>query len=313
MRNRQFRSHARTGPVLRARRGAGIVLVGLAVLSGGCRGPVPPPPPSPGSAVGPPGSEAPRDSGPALADPRDVDGLLVAVGGRLQVTLGTGAPVPFDGPPIAVRSVTAAGREVFVVDARGQAWRSVDPRSGPRDWQPQVLPRASGAGPLIALAPDRARLAVASGELQGQRFTVVLAGLVDASEQVLAVDRGLNGTPSWVGPGTVAVNSIGSTGAAGFILIDVPSGALRDGPAVGPALASSADGGVVAVIDAAGGSVLVGDRALLGARPGPVTRIPACRRGWCGRSRAQRRRAAPGNPAPSRDGLRLPDRPSGDP
>jgi hypothetical protein len=84
---------------------------------------------------------------------------------------------------------------------------------------------------------------------------------VDARERrTIRVERGLNGSPVWLGPSLVAVNVIGKDQQSGFAIVDLATARSTDAASVGYTLAASSDGRRIAVDDARTGDVLVGER-----------------------------------------------------
>lgn len=233
---------------LRTRRSRAIVAAGLLVAATGCGRVVPettPPTTVPSSAV-------------LAADP-DLDGLLVAAGGRLLVTDATGGLVEFDPAADIVSSVTAAAGMIVALEASGQAtvldvtaptpgWAALDLPTGP----PAVVR-------LVALAPSGSELAIVAGDPQAASFVLTILDVRTSAPRVIPVKRGLNGPPSWLGPGTIAVDVIRDPGHSGIVTIDLGSGALTDLPGPGSIVVSSTDQAHLAIDDPASGDVLLGD------------------------------------------------------
>jgi hypothetical protein len=227
------------------------VIAATASLAG-CAKPTMPSPASPpaSSIAGPVGPSA---EAPALG------GLLVAAGGALQV-VEAGVLAPFDGADARSVEVVAARGVVVVVDDAGRLLRSAPAATGSRTWQPVPMPRGRDPNPrLIGLSPAGTTLALAFGQLQATSFDLAIADLAGGSARTIAVERGLDGPPTWIGDATVAVHAIRDGQRSGFTWIDLGSGAVRDVPSYGVAVAASADGRRVAFDEATSGDVLVGD------------------------------------------------------
>jgi hypothetical protein len=206
--------------------------------------------------------------------PPSVDGLLVATGGPLQVTDGSGDLVPFDGPTDPVIAVTASDGQVVVATAGGKV-RTSSGSETPRVWKDVVIPVARGTGfPLMAVSPLGQKLALAVGELQGTTFDLVIVDVGLATSQSIRVERGLNGPPAWIGPGIVALNVIRADGESAIATIDIGSGAVTDGAIPGRVVSATIVGKLVAVDDPGSGDVLVGETGTVGTGPRDrVTRL----------------------------------------
>jgi len=190
-----------------------------------------------------------------------VGGLVVAAGGRLAITDAAGALAPFDGPAEPVVAVTASGGHVVAATAAGALVTRSGTASQPRVWAAVSAPAGMATGPpLIALSPLGTVLAVAVGALQGERFDLALVDLGTCTSRTIAVARGLNGGPSWIGPTTVTVDVIGPAGNAEIASIDAGGGGVTDETVTAVAISATADGQRVAVDDPSG-DVLVGDAA----------------------------------------------------
>jgi hypothetical protein len=203
-------------------------------------------------------------------------GLLVADGGPLLVTDLTGSLGPFDGPRGPVARVVASDGVVVAVDPSGAAVTS-DGSASPRTWRDLLLPSDAAPGvPLVALSPLGKALAVAIGPPQGSSFDLAIQPLGVGNASTIHVERGLNGPPSWIGPGTVAIDVIEADGMAAIATIDVGTGVVTDRAGPGTTISSSLDAAHVAFDDPASGDVLVGDRAAWQhGPPGGLARIAA--------------------------------------
>jgi hypothetical protein len=189
-------------------------------------------------------------------------GLLVATGGPLQVTDSTGTLMPFDGPGEPVVMVGASEGRVVAATNDGRLLASVTTTGSGQPWTLLPVPFDLAAGsPLVALSPHGGELAIAVGELQDERFDLVVVDVGTAASRSIPVDRGLNGPPSWIGPTSVAIDVIRPSGESGLASIDVASGAVADLPGDSRLATSTLDGRTVA-IDAPSGAVLVGAAAL---------------------------------------------------
>ena len=228
-----------------------ILAVGLLVAATGCGRTSPATPtPTPGSAI--PASAAPA------AEP-DLDGLLVASGGQLLVTDDQGGLIPFDPPANAINSVTASAGVIVALDESGQA-TLLDSTSPTPTWTALDLPAGPPAAVrLVALAPSGSQLAVVAGVPQAASFTLTIVDVRTGTSRVIPVQRGLNGLPSWLGPGTIAIDVIRDPGHSGIATIDLGSGALTDQPGPGTVVVSSTDRAHLAIDDPATGDVLLGD------------------------------------------------------
>lgn len=191
--------------------------------------------------------------------PPSVDGLLVAGGGPLQVTDGSGRLVAFDGPAGPVIAVTASGGHVVAATAEGLLLSSSG-SGGPRAWQEARVPAGARTGfPLIALSPLGKQFAMAVGEPQGTSFDIVIVQMGVWANRSITVQRGLNGPPTWIGPGTIAIDVIKPNGASAIATIDVGSGAVTDDAFGGRVVSATLDAKLVAADDPETGEVLVGD------------------------------------------------------
>jgi hypothetical protein len=201
-------------------------------------------------------------AGCGTAPPRAVDGLLVAAGGQLLISDGSVDLVAFDGPPDPVVAVTASGGRVVAATAGGGLTTSSSSAGQPRAWGNLVRPPGLAAGPpLMALSPLGRELALAVGELQGERFDLVLVDIGTGTSRPIAVERGLNGPPAWLGPATIAIDVIGPAGNSEIATIDVTgSSGVTDESVAATVVSATADGLRVAFDDPSG-DVLVGDAA----------------------------------------------------
>jgi hypothetical protein len=206
--------------------------------------------------------------------PPEIDGLLVAAGGPLLVTDGSGALVDFDGPSDPIVAVAASsGRAVAAVG--GGTFLASDGSSTPRRWTVVAVPtRKAIVVPLLALSPRGKELIVAAGEPAGTTFELVILDLASGAARSVSVQRGLNGPPSWIGPTMIAVDVIKPNGESGIAAIDALTGALTDDVFSGTSVSASDDRRHVALDDPATGDVLVGDldERVLGA-PQRATRL----------------------------------------
>jgi hypothetical protein len=190
-----------------------------------------------------------------------IDRLLVATGGLLQVTDASGTLVPFDGPPDPVVAVTASDGHVVAATAGGALMTSNGSSGPPRTWRGLDVPAAAGGGPpLIALSPLGREIALAVGDPQGARFDLIVLDVGTGTSRSIAVERGLNGPPSWIGPSTVAIDVIGADGESELAMIDVERTAMAEVAVAARALSATLDGQRIAVDDP-GGDVLIGDVA----------------------------------------------------
>lgn len=242
----------RSGRRLHGPRHSGAILaVGLLIAATGC-GPAVPKTATPGTG-GP-------ESGVPAAEP-DLDGLLVAGGGRLLVTDATGRLVEFDPAADIVSSVTASAGVIVALGASGQT-TLLDGSAPVPTWTALDLPTDPPAAVrLVALSPSGSELAIAAGNPQGASFVLTIAEVRMGASRVIPVKRGLNGPPSWLGPGTIAVDVVRDPGHSGIATIEVASGVLIDHPGPGSILVSSTDQAHVAIDDPASGDVLLGDVA----------------------------------------------------
>jgi hypothetical protein len=187
-----------------------------------------------------------------------VDGLLVATGGPLRVTDATGALVPFDGPADPVVAVSASDGSVVATTVEG-AFVTSNGSSPKRTWRAVDVPLGEATDVrLAALAPLGGELAVAVGDPQGAGFELIVIDVGLGTTRSFAIDRGLNGPPSWIGPGTVALDVIKPDGESGQATIDTHSGAVTDDALDGRVSAATYDRVHLAVDDPTNGDVLVG-------------------------------------------------------
>lgn len=239
------------------------------VLAGACsRSPVP-------TLVSPGTAGTASAAVPPSVAPLGVDGLLVAADGPLQVTTPDGELVAFDDRLDPVVEVAAGSGGIVVIGRDLLAWWAPDPGAGRRAWQRLALPTDDRSErPLISLDARGGTLALATGELQGQAFDLVLIDPSNGTSRPIPVVGGLNGGPVWLEPGVVAINVIGPDQHAGFSRVDTSTGAGTDLPSFGSVLAASADGSVVALDDGRTGDVLVGAASdLTEARLAAMTRL----------------------------------------
>ncbi|HEY8988266.1 MAG TPA: hypothetical protein VIM39_04540 [Candidatus Limnocylindrales bacterium] len=190
-----------------------------------------------------------------------IDRLLVATGGPLQVTDASGTLVRFDGPPDPVIAVTASDGHVVAATAGGALVTSNGSSGPPRTWRGLDVPAAAGgAPPLIALSPLGRELALAVGDPQGARFDLIVVDVGMGTSRSIAVERGLNGPPSWIGPSTVAMDVIGADGESKIAMIDVERTTIDERAVASRVLSATLDGKRIAVDDPSG-DVLIGDVA----------------------------------------------------
>jgi hypothetical protein len=235
------------------RRARAILAVGLLVATAGCGRT------SPAAPTPTPGSAAPA-SAALLVEP-GLDGLLVAAGGRLLVTDDQGGLVAFEPAADVVSSVTASAGMIVALDPSGNA-TILDATAPAPSWTALDMPAGPPAAVrLVALAPSGSELATVAGDPQGASFVLTILDVRTGASRAIPVERGLNGPPSWLGPGTVAVDVIRDPGPSGIATIDLGSGVLTDRPGPGSVVVSSADQAQLAIDDPATGDVLVGDVA----------------------------------------------------
>ncbi len=257
----------------------GLIVASLLVLvSAACR-PEPPPSatapatsPASSPAGSPAGSPASRSAGLAAHD-----GLLVAAGGPLQIMTADGSLGTFDERAEPVVEVSAGGGVVIVVDPASLAWLGTSGGANQVAWRRFELPTDEHSQrPLLAVSPDGATIALATGPLQGRSFNLVLIDVASHASRSIPVDRGLNGPPAWLGLGSIAINVLGHDLHAGFVTVDATTGVVSDLPTVGFSIATSADGLAVALDESSTGDALVGTRANLDAgNVAGMTRIPS--------------------------------------
>ena len=207
--------------------------------------------------------------------PPSSDRLLVASGGFLQVIDGSGRLGAFDGPAGPVIAVTASGGYVVAATAEGPLVTSSG-SGGTRTWREVPGPLRAGTGfPLMALSPLGQELAMAIGEPQGTSFEVEIIQMGVWTSRSITVERGLNGRPTWIGPGTVAIDVIKADGGSAIATIDVGSGAVTDDAFGGHLVSATLDAKQVAVDDPVTGEVLVGEAGDAGGldATAPVTHL----------------------------------------
>ena len=255
-------------PPLQSRHRRAAVAVALTVLSLGCdaRPPDPVPSSSGASPVAPSSSAAPSTAG-----------LLVANGGPIRITDANGRLVDFAGPTEPVERLSAAGGTVVAVTAGGGLFQS---RPGAADTPGEWREIHAAIGPvgrirLPAVGPSGTELTVATGDLQAASFELVIVDLATATSRAIHVDRGLDGSPAWLGPRRIALDAIRPNGAAMLVIIDPASGALCVPAITATVVSATQDGGLLAVDDPSTGDVLVGDTDGTGGgwAPGQPSRI----------------------------------------
>jgi hypothetical protein len=174
------------------------------------------------------------------------------------VTDASGSPVSFDGPADPVVAVTASVGHVVAATAGG-ALTASDGDGTSRMWRALAVPTSLGDGrPLMALSPLGRELALAIGDPQGERFDLVIIDVATGASRTIAVERGLNGPPSWIGTSAVAIDVIGPEGNSEIATIDTGRGAITDAVVAAGLISATADGLRVAVDDPSG-DVLIGD------------------------------------------------------
>jgi len=189
------------------------------------------------------------------------DQLLVATGGPLQVTDRSGTLVPFDGPADPVVAVTASAGHVVAATAGGVLTASSDAGVPPRSWRALNVPTSLGNGlPLMALSPLGKELALTIGNPQGERFDLLILDVASGTSRTIAVERGLNGPPCWIGATDVAIDVIGPDGNSEIATIDKGRGAITDA-SVGPGMVSATADGLRVAVDDPSGDILIGDLA----------------------------------------------------
>ena len=190
------------------------------------------------------------------------EALLIALGGRLQVTTVDGSLVEVDGPDPPIVDVSAGGGRVLAIDARSQAWLGESTTGEPWSWSAVSLPKAPrNEPPLVAISPTGTTLALLVGRAQGSSFDLELVELGSGDRRSITVERGLDGPPIWLGPSVVAVHVIRDRGDSGFVLIDLPTEVATDVFSTGVTLGASGDGASIAIDEETSGDVLVGERS----------------------------------------------------
>jgi hypothetical protein len=112
----------------------------------------------------------------------------------------------------------------------------------------------------MALSPIGKELAFAVGDPQGERFDLVILDVATGASRAIAVEPGLNGPPSWIGPSAVAIGVIGPDGNSEIATLDVNRGGVTDASAAAGVISATVDGLRVAVDDPSG-DVLIGKTA----------------------------------------------------
>jgi hypothetical protein len=238
------------------RRAVLILVAALPSLATGCARPDPANPSAGATESGGVGPESSVAAGvPAL------DGLLVATGGQLLASDADGALIAFEPAPDRADAVTASAGVIVVTDAAGETML-LDTTAPARVWETvELTADLPGSVRLTALAPSGRELAIVTGDPQGSSFALGRLDLRTGTSKTISVTRGLNGPPSWLGPGTVAVDVIRNAGQSGIAMIDLRTGVVADQPGPATMAVSSLDGGVLAIDDSASGDVLIGDLA----------------------------------------------------
>jgi hypothetical protein len=196
------------------------------------------------------------------------EGLLVASGGSLLRLDAAGVLQPVAAAPGGLRHVAAAGRSVVAVtedgqvlaataggpSANGLAWRALD-----------VTTPDGGFTAGIDVSPDGASLAVVRAHEEPDRLELVVVDLRTGDSSTRSLDLGANGPPSWLTNDEVALEVVGTDGAAKVVAVGV--GGDGDGTTPpdesrsrGFALAAAPDGLTIAVADDAASGVVVRDR-----------------------------------------------------
>jgi hypothetical protein len=190
-----------------------------------------------------------------------IDGLLVATGGPLRIIDAGGGLGPFQPATDDVSAVTASAGVIVTIDGSGRtavldataqapAWTALDLPTDPR-----------GAVRLVALAPSGSELAIVAGDPQGVSFVLTTLDVRTGASRAIPVERGLNGPPSWLGPGTIAVDVIRDAGHSGIATIELGTGVVADRPGPGSIVVSSTARDRLAIDDPTTGDVLLGDVA----------------------------------------------------
>jgi hypothetical protein len=205
-----------------------------------------------------PGSPAPASAAPSLAP--EMDGLLVATGGPLRILDGGGL-VPFQPGNHDAGAVTASAGVIVTIDSSGRA-ALLDAAAPAPAWSALDLPTDPRAAVRLAnLAPSGSELAIVAGDPQGASFVLTILDVRTGASRAIPVARGLNGPPSWLGPGTIAVDVIRDAGHSGIATIELGTGVVTDRPGAGSIVVSSTDRARLAIDDPATGDVLLGDVA----------------------------------------------------
>ena len=228
-----------------------VVTMVFAAFALGCEPRPPAPAVSPGVAsVAPPVPAAPSTAG-----------LLVADGGPIRITDENAQLVDFAGPTNPVDRVSAASGTVVAIAAGGILLQTrLDGSDRPSTWQEIRAPIGpAGGNRFPAVSPSGTDLVVATGELQAASFELVIVDLAMDTSRSIHIDRGLDGSPSWLGPRRIAVDAIQPNGAAALVIINPASGELSVPPIVATVIAATPDGRRLAADDPKTGDVLVGD------------------------------------------------------
>jgi hypothetical protein len=233
------------------RRLRAILAVGLLAIPTGCGRTTP--------DTARPGSAAPASAVSSLSP--GMDGLLVATGGPLGIIDAGGFLVPFQPANDDVSGVTASAGVIVTMDGPGRA-TLLDAAAPAPAWTALELPTDPRAAVrLAALAPSGAELAIVAGDPQGVAFVLTILDVRTGESRAIPVARGLNGPPSWLGPGTIAVDVIRDAGRSGIATIELGTGVVTDRPGPGSIAVSSTDRARLAIDDPATGDVLFGDVA----------------------------------------------------
>jgi hypothetical protein len=238
------------------RRAALFLIAALPSLATGCARPDPA---NPSTAATVSGGVNPEPS--AAAGVPTLDGLLVATGGQLLASDADGALSAFEPAPDRADAVTASAGVIVVTDAAGETML-LDTTAPAPAWETVELPAdMPGSVRLTAIAPSGRELAIVTGDPQGSSFALARLDLRTGTSIAISMTRGLNGPPSWIGTGTIAVDVIRNAGQSGIAMIDLRTGVVADQPGPATMAVSSLDGGVLAIDDPATGDVLIGDLA----------------------------------------------------
>lgn len=187
--------------------------------------------------------------------------LIVASGGILRSIGRDGTLADEPGAPSAVRFVSAAAGVIAVTTADDALFVSASPSGGgSRAWRelPIGAPGPGRPPAGIDVPGDGGRVAIVRGDPGTPALDLVTVDVASGKADVVGVPLAANGGPSWA-DGRLILQVIGRDQHSGIAIVDPLTGAVTASAARGFEPSFSADGRRVALIDADGGGLRVGD------------------------------------------------------